>query len=148
MKKLEGDLLIFAEDNYFDVIIHGCNCFCDMGAGIALSIKEKYPEAYEVDSKTVEGDRSKLGDYTLCQTDKFTIVNAYTQYHWDISLGINVDYDAIRSVMKKIKKDFPNKRIGYPLIGAGIAGGDWEIISKIIDEELGDADHTAVIYKP
>jgi len=46
--------------------------------------------------------------------------------------------------MRIIKNDFSGKRIGYPLIGAGLAGGNWRIISKIIDEELNGEDHTLV----
>jgi hypothetical protein len=34
------------------------------------------------------------------------------------------------------------------MIGAGLAGGDWEIISAIINEELYGEDHTLVIYQP
>jgi len=30
-------------------------------------------------------------------------------------------------------------------IGAGLAGGDWEIISSIINEELEGEDHTCVV---
>lgn len=33
------------------------------------------------------------------------------------------------------------------MIGAGLAGGDWNIISQIIDDELGDEDITIVKYK-
>jgi hypothetical protein len=39
-------------------------------------------------------------------------------------------------------------KIGYPLYGSGLAGGSWEIISKIIDEELKGENHTLVEYKP
>ena len=41
MNKIKGDLIKFAINGKFDVIIHGCNCFCTMGAGIAKTIKEK-----------------------------------------------------------------------------------------------------------
>jgi O-acetyl-ADP-ribose deacetylase (regulator of RNase III) len=61
---------------------------------------------------------------------------------------MKADYDAIRSVFKKIKSNFSGKRIGYPKIGAGLAGGDWDQISKIIDEELIDEDHTLVEFAP
>jgi O-acetyl-ADP-ribose deacetylase (regulator of RNase III) len=37
-------------------------------------------------------------------------------------------------------------RIGYPAIGAGLAGGDWEVISSIIEEELKGEDHTFVKF--
>jgi O-acetyl-ADP-ribose deacetylase (regulator of RNase III) len=40
---------------------------------------------------------------------------------------------------------FSGKRIGYPKIGAGLAGGDWNIISSIIDKELIGEDHTLVL---
>ena len=38
MKELnyvDGDLISLALYGHFDVIAHGCNCFCTMGAGIA-----------------------------------------------------------------------------------------------------------------
>ena len=30
-----GNLLQLADDGVFDVIVHGCNCFNEMGAGIS-----------------------------------------------------------------------------------------------------------------
>jgi len=33
------------------------------------------------------------------------------------------------------------------MIGAGLAGGDWKIIEKIIEEELVDMDVRVVKYK-
>ena len=32
--------------------------------------------------------------------------------------------------------------------GAGLAGGDWDTISSIINEELEGEDHTLVVFKP
>ena len=61
MKKITGDLIKLALEGEFDVIVHGCNCFCTMGAGIAKTIKQKFPAAYEADLQTVNGDKSKLG---------------------------------------------------------------------------------------
>ena len=156
MKKetIKGDLLKLAREGNFDIIIQGCNCFCRMGAGIAAQIAKEYPKAYDIDKQTIVGDKSKLGNYTkvMVETNKkpFYIVNAYTQYRHDGRLKgkMDVDYDAIRNVMHKINKDFKEHRIGYPLIGAGLAGGDWNIISKIIDQELFDVDHTLVEYDP
>lgn len=151
MKVIEGDLLKLAQDGEFDVIIHGCNCQCQMGKGIALTIKKQYPEVYRADCSTEKGSRDKLGTYSSAEVSSeestFTIINAYTQFHWR-GTGIKADYEAIRSVMKKLKKDFQGKRFGYPLIGAGLAGGDWTIISEIIDQELTGEDHTLVKYKP
>jgi O-acetyl-ADP-ribose deacetylase (regulator of RNase III) len=35
-----------------------------------------------------------------------------------------------------VKQAYAGRRIGYPALGAGLAGGDWAIIIAIIDEEL------------
>ena len=149
MKTIQGDLLKLAIDGKFDVIIHGCNCQSAMGAGIAKAIKSTFPEAYDADRKTTKADRNKLGTISFVTVERdgheITIVNGYTQFHWRGS-GVLVDYDAVRSVMAVVKSQFNEKRIGYPKIGAGLAKGDWRLISQIIDEELDGEDHALVEY--
>lgn len=146
---MRGDLIKLALEGEFDVIIHGCNCQCAMGAGIAKTIKATFPEAYKADCETIKGDKDKMGTISFATVNRYgnnvTIVNGYTQCHWR-GKGVLVDYDAIRSVMSSVKSRFSGKRIGYPKIGAGFARGDWETISRIIDEELYGEDHTLVEY--
>lgn len=147
MKIVCGDIFDYIENNKADVLIHGCNCLCNMGAGIALKIKNKYPEAYKADLKTDNGASSKLGTYTMVNINRsgksFVIVNAYTQYNWKGN-GVLADYDAIRQVFRAIRKDFSGFRIVYPLIGSGLAKGNWQIIKSIIDEELHGEIHYCV----
>lgn len=148
MEIVKGNLLELVVQGKFDVIVHGCNCMCAMGAGIAKLIKEKFPEAYEADLETVRGDKAKLGSCSYATvsvgSNRFDIVNAYTQYDWKGD-GVLVNYDALRSCMKWIKEHYRGKRIGIPKIGAGLAGGDWKTINKIIVEELFDEDLILVI---
>lgn len=158
---IEGNLIELALEGQFDVIIHGCNCFCTMGKGIAKSIKTEFPEAYAADCSTKKGCREKLGTFSFAEIDDIVgpsgdgqhliVVNAYTQYNWRTGGGggggTKVDYHAIRQVMKQVKRNFSGKRIGYPLIGAGLAGGDWNIISSIIDAELEGEDHVLVKFR-
>jgi len=151
MKIVEGDLITFALEGQFDVIVHGCNCFCTMGAGIARVIQEEFPEAYAADLVTIKGDRNKLGNFSFATVKRnkheITIVNGYTQFHFHGD-SVLVDYDAVQSLFKKVKQHYSGKRIGYPKIGAGLAGGDWARISRIIDLELAEEDHSLVIYVP
>lgn len=146
---LNGDLIHLALAGRFDVIVHGCNCFCTMGAGIARLIRDNFPEAYQADLKTGMGDKEKLGTYTRATIERsgkiFTIVNGYTQYDFS-GRGVLVDYDAVQKLFAGIKNDFTHQRIGYPKIGAGLAKGDWEVISEIINKELQGEDHTLVSY--
>jgi O-acetyl-ADP-ribose deacetylase (regulator of RNase III) len=150
MRTIPGDLLELGAAGRFDVIIHGCNCMNHMGKGIALSVRHRFPAAHKADQATENGSTEKLGNYSCatvgCDAEHtLTIVNAYTQYQFG---GRRADYGAIREAFQRIKQDFAGKRIGYPLIGAGLAGGDWNVISKIIDEELEGEDHTLVEFVP
>jgi len=149
MKTIKGDLIKLALDKQFDVIIHGCNCMCVMGAGIAKVIRNQFPEAYETDLQTEKGAMEKLGTITPATVKRddheVTVVNAYTQFDYKGS-GVLVDYDAVRAAMRSVKQSFSGKKIGYPKIGAGLAGGDWDVIAKIIDAELEGEDHALVEF--
>lgn len=151
MNIVTGDLIQLARSGDFDVIAHGCNCFCTMGAGIAKGIRAAFPEAYDADLATAKGDRAKLGTCSqakvVCDGVRLVVVNAYTQFDYR-GCGVKVDYNAVRSCMRWIRERHSGKRIGLPMIGAGLAGGDWERISGIIDEELAGEEVTVVEYQP
>jgi O-acetyl-ADP-ribose deacetylase (regulator of RNase III) len=156
MKTVKGDLIKLALNGTFDVIIHGCNCFNIMGAGIAKQIAETFVGPYSpasVDKSTNVGDESKLGCFTFGYHKRkdssiLIIINAYTQYGCATKDNPRVvDYDAVKSAFSGIYdiiKNVPYLKIGYPVIGAGLAGGNWSIISEIIDYELGSLNHTLV----
>lgn len=143
LKIVQGNLITMAEQGMFDVIVHGCNCECIMGAGIAKQIAERWPKAYEVDVRTGSG-RNKLGCFTRAEiTERFTIVNAYTQ----LRPGRCFDANAFRVVLGGICKSFSGKRIGMPQIGCGLGGARWENVKKIIEEETEGEDITVVEYQ-
>ena len=149
--RVTGNIITLTEQGHFDILVHGCNCFCTMGAGLALQIKNRYPVAFEVDCTTQKGDQSKLGGFSAAhirtKAHNFTIVNAYTQYSY--GRGRHVNYDAIRVAFKTINQHYshPSFRIAYPAIGAGLAGGDWQRIQSIINAELQTRNHTFVSLK-
>lgn len=147
MKVVRGDLIELAKNGSFDVIVHGCNCQRVFGAGVARAIREAFPEAYAEDLKTPLGP-GKLGGYSFAviplSNGAVTVVNAYTQN--SVGFGLQVDYSALARVFSKINEDFDGLRIGYPKIGSGLGGGDWEIIRDIIDRELRFQDHTLVEF--
>lgn len=142
---IDGDIIKLSKAGTFHSIAHGCNCFCVMGAGVALAIRKAYPIAYEVDCNTVRGDKSKLGTCSVAVDMNLTIFNAYTQY----KPGANFDLNAFKSCMKFIYDRTDRvKRLGVPMIGAGIGGGNWEDILQAIDTTFHDKPITIVRYKP
>jgi O-acetyl-ADP-ribose deacetylase (regulator of RNase III) len=145
-KEVIGDLIKEAKANplKWDVIVHDCNCFSTMGAGIARAIKKEFPEAYDVDKADPRKPKDRLGSISHTLVETPIVVNAYTQY--DFKGPMNASYPAIQSAMKEIKQKFSGKKIAMPLIGAGLAGGDWDFISQIIQKELANEDVTIVIW--
>lgn len=146
MRVITGDLIELAKNGEFDVILHGCNCFCTMGAGIAKQIKDNFPEAYFADLETGKG-LAKLGSVSFADvipmSNKLRVVNAYTQYH----MGANFNEVALMRCLRWVAENCQGKRIGYPRIGCGIGGGDWNFVSSLINKELKGMDHTLVEYE-
>lgn len=154
MKEIKGDLIKMFRNGEFDIIAHGCNCFHTMGSGIAGQLVRIYPQVLESDKRNSEyGDQSKMGTITHYspEKDKF-IVNCYSQFEFGTH-KMQVEYGAIRSCLKEIKDlinkhfvDVKNVKIGLPLIGCGLAGGNWEVVKKIIESEMSVYDITIVYY--
>ncbi len=130
-----GDLLKSPEK----VIVHGCNCFCVMGSGIAAQIRKQFPSAWLADQNTIPGDNYKLGRYTYAAEHDKLIFNAYTQY--GTNLPVNVNYDALRNALTRISQDL--RTVGYdgpvalPRIGCGLAGGEWAVVEDILAQVHG-----------
>ena len=142
LKHVKGNLIKLAYDGEFDVIVHGCNCYNNMGAGIALSIAWNFPQADEADKKTTAGDYNKLGNYTKATgftktnpVETFQIINAYTQYGCDARKSVDMfEYAAFEVILQKLAQEYPKARFGLPYIGMGLAGGDKTVIMEQIND--------------
>jgi O-acetyl-ADP-ribose deacetylase (regulator of RNase III) len=154
MRERDGNLITLARDRHFDVIAQGCNCFCKMSSGIAPQIKAAFPSAWYADEVTDPGDIQKLGTFTYGTITinhsggihVLTVINAYTQYKYDASTN-PLDYEALTLCMRKINHIYRGSTIGLPLIGCGLAGGDWNRVKAIIEKELNAMDVWIVHYK-
>ena len=135
MKTVKGDLLALAKEGKFDIIVQGCNCHNVMGSGIARQIREEFPDAWMADQQTLKGDKNKLGHYTIGMGGRLVIINAYTQYNTAKQAGEDVfDYHACYEVLNKISERFGKWRIGLPMIGMGLAGGDPVRIMNMLED--------------
>ncbi len=142
-KEITGDLIALAKEKQFDIIAHGCNCLKTMGAGIALTIGKEFPSAKLADSSDSRLNMERLGDMTVATTKEgFLVLNLYTQFN----LGKDLQYPALALCFYKINSIYPNKSIGLPLIGCGIAGGEWKIVKSMIKSLLKDMHVTVVHY--
>lgn len=127
------------------VIGHGCNCFHNMGKGIAHVIANKWPEALWADkTHSTRGDRVKMGLWTshtyqpYNTLQRFTIVNLYTQYNYG-KYQDQFDYKNFQQCMVNYSETFgDNKNFlhVFPKIGSLRAKGNWRRISEIMNKYL------------
>lgn len=134
-------------NNNEGILIHGVNCQGKMESGIAGQIRKKYPEVYRDYMNFFEKNKvvriKMLGDITVTRiNENLYIVNAFTQLYYGRYKHVRyVDYDAISSCFKKINDLAIEKKlpIKFPLIGAGLANGRWDIIKERITASLNES---------
>ena len=139
MEIVKGNLLEAPEN----ILVHQTNCMGVMGSGIAKQVKEKYPEVLNgyynyCKTNTVE---NILGTALICEADDGKLIaNVFGQVNYGTD-KIYTDYEALRKGLEEVKvfadQHFLSVALPYN-IGCGRAGGDWNIVSKIIEEVFGD----------
>lgn len=148
-------MIINQDGNIFtcpaQAIIHQANCQNTMGSGIARFIREKYPEAYEVDCKTSAGDINKLGYFSWVKAhdDKY-IYNCYSQFRYGRDKRYT-NYEAIYTGLDRIKQHAIEQGLTSLSLPHGMgcvqAGGDWHIVNAIIEVIFGNAGIDLYICK-
>lgn len=143
MKYIKGNLLT----SNLPFIAHGCNAMGKMGAGVAKQIAHTYPYAYKayINAKLYVGDVIfAYGNY-----NEPVIANCITQKYYG-TYQRQVNYTAIESCFK-ILKEYMDKHniheLGIPKIGAGLGGGDWVVISNIINTILENNTYDVYVYE-
>lgn len=132
-----------------DGIIHQANCMHIMGGGIALRIRNKWPEAYEADLKTPKSDPKKLGTFSVAiLPSNFHIFNMYSQF--GIGFKRETNYTAVVEGLEAIREHaIANglKKLGCPkYMGCRLGGGNWNVVRAIIGEVFdNDAEIDLVI---
>ena len=136
-----------------NIIVHQVNNLGIMGAGLALQIKNKWPDVYTEYKKYIhQMNTIKSTKHTLIGSihlvpinNNQVIINMFSQN------GISrtkrtTDYDAMEQCFKQIQKIIQetNHTVAIPYkIGCGLAGGDWNIVQNLIEKYLPNA----TIYK-
>jgi O-acetyl-ADP-ribose deacetylase (regulator of RNase III) len=149
-KIVKGDLIQMALNGEFEAIAHGCNCFCTMGAGIALSMKKTFGcDEYNLEDSKFSGSYLKMGNIQYktffvkngvisTEGTPLKVYNIYTQYAPGVSLppyDIPFDYDAFRLCIRKLLYTNKKSKIGLPWIGCGLGKAEKSKVKEIIEQE-------------
>lgn len=159
MYYINGDLMLAKEPK---IKCHQVNCQGKMGAGIAKIIRDVYPKVYTdyMNHLRITPSRLSLGTITYTTIEKSpkwerAIINMFAQNFYGIGDQRYTDYEAFYNCLSKIyncavayqTKYGKAPIIGFPYkIGCGLGGGNWAIISAMIETVLAK-DFDVYVYK-
>lgn len=143
-----GDLLDFKQ---YNVIVHCVNAQGVMNAGLASSIRDRFPAAFKVYLEAYSTKELTLGTFSVATLENGNkIVNLVGQDGYGTDKRY-INYEAFYSGLEMLKnildeaaKEGRIYSLGFPMgIGCGLAGGNWKIVEAII-RSLWDNSNTKV----
>lgn len=147
IEHLIGDVTHPLESKGMKFIAHCCNNIGGWGMGVVLAISRRWgmPELmYRKWAQEKPFDmRKSLGKVQIVPVERdVMVINIIGQEGVGFKNGVApIRYEAIREGFEKAQKFMEghsnkNPTLHLPRIGAGLAGGDWDKIEKIIEETV------------
>lgn len=125
-----------------EYVAHGCNAQGVMGSGVAAIVKREYPYAFVAYQNSFKVHGLQLGQVVVAHSLSKglpTVFNCITQNKYGTDQRY-ANYGAIQKCIQEVNIYMANEcgliaepEVAFPLIGAGLAGGDWSIIAGIIE---------------
>ena len=136
MKQINGSIL----DIERGIICHQVNCRKVMGAGVAKQLRYKWPEVY----RAYMQNRQIPGKVQVVPVSAdIAVVNLFGQVDYDSSKR-QTNYEYIYLALLDLKRwcncfEY-TENIYFPYgMSSGLAGGDWNIISAMIESVFPNA---------
>lgn len=135
-------------------IVHVCNDIGAWGSGVVVAISKRWPEPERAYRQIADNSPEEmvLGNYQMVMVeDDITIVNMIAQHGIRTRKNRNapapIRYDALRECLKKVADELSTEvSIHMPRIGCGRAGGTWDKIGPIVEEELVNKGFDVYVY--
>lgn len=142
VQEIKGDLL----DTDCRIIAHGVNCQNVMGSGVARALFMKWPEVkfnyhqmfnefHDYAGEEGEGFMGSIQAIELVE-DKI-VVNCFTQMYYGNDFDTRyLSYDALEECMWNLYDlclEYGEYEVAIPLIGCGLAGGEWSVVKAILE---------------
>ena len=135
------------------IICHQTNCIGVMGGGIALQIRKKWPKVFEDYSDDCaifkEDPRRLLGHVQdVLVKNNLVVANCYGQVF--PGYGLMTDYKAWDTILYNLRdlSNYFNLDLHFPwMVGCGLAGGDWNVMRKKIENAFSDPNTKVFIHR-
>lgn len=132
-------LTIIKNSNIFNshckTLVNTINCVGVMGKGLALEMKNRYPEMFEQYHSFCERNLIDIGKLWLYKTDDKWVLNFPTKKHWKN----NSEYEYIELGMQKFLETYKDKNIksiAFPMLGCNNGGLNKDKVLEIMTKYL------------
>lgn len=147
MNIIEGNILDIIEG----IIAHQVNCKGVAGVGLAKQIRLKYTSGangvgwyndfstkwHKDNHDPLKGaNLGTVGWYYVSTSPELIIANLYAQFDYGRDKQ-HTSYDALRACLTIVKLNCGKRKVYLPFgLGSNNAGGNWQVVSAMIDEIL------------
>lgn len=129
VKEISGNIF-----NHEGIICHGCNSLGIMGKGLALQMKNKFPNMYNKYKNLCTNKELNPGDvYVFKVNGNYRIKYVFNLITQDNLSSASLDY--IEKSMEnaiKLAKMYNYNEFAIPLIGCGLGNLKWNDVKKIV----------------
>ncbi|MBC9909246.1 macro domain-containing protein [Chitinophaga varians] len=151
IRYIQGDATQPAGDGN-NIIVHICNDIGRWGKGFVLAVSARWPEPEKQFREWyASGEDFALGNAQLVAVEpRLWVANVIGQHKiTNAKNGLPpVRYEAIREGLRQVAVFAATHQaaVHMPRIGCGLAGGTWDIIAPIIQQELADKGIEVTVY--
>lgn len=147
IKEVEGDILLTKAD----AIAHGVAPMDHFASGLALSLRERWPQMYKDFRHYCHQDHPKSGTQWFWGGPEVKIFNLLTQdapenetaHPGPATLGhVNHALSALAAEVKKMGV----KSLALPRLATGVGGLKWEEVRPLISQHLGSLSIPVYVY--
>lgn len=163
IKHIKGDIF----ESGADAILHQVNCQGVMGSGVAKQVRERFPAVFKYYKARCDEDKrlkeqsggtksSLLGLAQVCYKEDYlvgevkdtqVIINLFAQDNYGYDGNCYTDYEALHKCLETVNRQFAGKKVAIPyLMACHRGGGNWSVVSKMIEDTLTDCDVTLYEY--
>lgn len=141
---VKGDLFDYAKKG---AIAHGVNCRNSFGSGFAGQIAKKYPKVKE---KYHQYPFKELGRVQWVPvSEDLCVANCFIQDNYGLPFpksGRHIVYSSLIFCLEELEEGATD--VHMPMIGCGLAGGDWKIVKELMKDIFVGSNTNAIVYIP
>jgi O-acetyl-ADP-ribose deacetylase (regulator of RNase III) len=110
------------------IVVHGVNCMGEMNSGVALAVKEKWPEVYNIYVEMPTGKDMLGTTHMIGVGAELYVANCYTQFQFGYDGGLYADLESVEKCLTDCFAfaDAHELPICAATIGSGRGGLDWD----------------------